>query len=174
MYRNLISTTRLSVALILFAVLSGCAAGPVKLTQPPSELSVTQVRALIAEQGAVTESLGDPVLWGGTVLSVANLADNTQIEIMAHPLDRRQRPMIGRTAQGRFVASYEGFAEPLDFPAGRVVTVLGSLGEPVKGSVGEATYVYPSIQVIDSHLWNEQDRAPRSGVTFGIGINLGN
>jgi len=171
---KLISTTSQAIALVLVAALSGCAAGPIKPAQPPSALSVTQVREIIAEQGTVTVSSGEQVLWGGTVLSVANLADNTQIEIMAHPLDRRQRPMIGKAAQGRFVASYEGFAEPLDFPAGRVVTVLGSLSEPVKGAVGEATYVYPSIKVIDSHLWSEQDRATRSGVSFGIGINLGN
>ena len=163
------------IYLTLSGVLAGCATSPIELEQPTSSVSVTQARASL-EDGD-TSTLTSPeanVLWGGTVLSVSNLTDSTQVEIMGFPLDRQQRPTTGHTPQGRFVASYEGFVEPLDFPIGRVVTLLGSISDPIRGTIGEVEYVYPAINVIDSHLWTEQELAPKPRVSFGIGINLGN
>ncbi len=164
--------TRLPACLLLCGMLAACASGPIKLEQPASSISVAQVRATIEADDAAPTPPQTQVLWGGTVLSVANLADSTQVEILAYPLDRRQRPMTGRTAQGRFVASYEGFVEPLDFPPGRIVTLFGTLTDPVRGVIGEVDYVYPSINVNESHLWSAQELAPRSRVSFGIGIRL--
>lgn len=164
--------TRLPLCLLFCGLLAACATGPIKLEQPASSISVAQVRATIEDNDASQVSQQTQVLWGGTVLNVSNLADSTQVEILAYPLDRRQRPMTGRTAQGRFVASYEGFVEPLSFPPGRIVTLLGTLTDPVRGVVGDVDYVYPSINVSESHLWSEQELAPRSRVSFGIGIRL--
>ena len=163
---------RLPICLLLYGMLAACASGPIKLEQPASSISVAQVRATIEADDAVPVSSQAQVLWGGTVLNVSNLADSTQVEILAYPLDRRQRPMTGRTAQGRFVASYEGFVEPLNFPLGRVVTLFGTLTDPVSGVVGEVDYLYPSINVSESHLWTAQELAPKSRVSFGIGIRL--
>jgi len=175
MLRKFSMLSRVLIWPVLCAGLAGCAAtSPINLEQPPSTISVTDVRASITDSDTSSSVTEGDVLWGGTVLNVSNLADSTQVEIMAHPLDHRQRPITSRKAQGRFVASFEGFVEPLTFPPGRVVTLLGSLREPVRGTVGEAVYVYPVIAVIDSHLWTAQELAPRSGVSFGIGISLGN
>lgn len=164
----------LSVAL-LFTSLAGCASGPIKFEEPAESLTVPKIRQAIASQEESPWELnGERVLWGGTVLSVTNLPEATQIEVIAYPLDRRQRPMTGRDAQGRFVAYFEGFVEPLNFPNGRAVTLSGTIIDPVSGSVGAASYEYPAIEVIDSHLWSPEELRARSGVTFGIGINLSN
>ena len=160
--------------LLVSVVASGCASPPIKLTQPPSSLSVAQVRATLTENETPQISVDDQVLWGGVILKAENLTDATQVEILGYPLDRHQRPLPSKNAQGRFIARYGGFVEPLDFPIGRSVTVLGSLVEPLSGKVGEANYVYPVVSVDQSHLWRAQDLPRRPRFSFGVGISLGN
>ena len=173
--KRLISHLRLSrflSLLVMSIVASGCASSSIEPDQPPSPLSVAQVRATLAENGSPQIPVDDQVLWGGVILKSENLTDATQVEILGYPLDRRQRPLSAKNAQGRFIALFDGFVEPLDLPVGRSVTVLGSLAETVSGKVGEADYLYPVVSVDQSHLWNPQDlpRAPR--ISFGVGIKL--
>ena len=161
----------LLVALVSVAV-SGCVSGPIEPAEPTSTLSVAQARArLVADEGPLI-SADDQVLWGGVVLKTENLVDATQVEILGYPLNRRQRPLTGQEPQGRFIARFNGFVEPLDLPIGRSLTVLGTLGEPVTGKVGEASYRYPEVLVIQSHLWPPQDLRPRTRFSFGLGVGL--
>ena len=166
--------TRLHYLLLMACVASGCASPPIKPTQPPSLLSVAQIRAALTENETPQITVENKVLWGGVILKAENLADTTQVEILGYPLDRRQRPLSSKTAEGRFIAQYDGFIEPLDFPIGDSLTVLGSLVEPITGKVGEANYIYPVVSADQSHLWQLQDlpRPPR--VSFGLGLIFGN
>ena len=159
------------VALISVAV-SGCASGPIEPAQPPSNLSVAKARAALVEDGDTSISVEGQVLWGGVILKTENLADATQVEILGYPLNRRQRPLTGNEPQGRFVARYKGFVEPLDLPVGRSLTVLGTLGEPVAGKVGEASYIYPEVIVTQAHLWRPQELRQRPRFSFGLGVGL--
>ena len=161
--------------LIAVAVLaSGCAAPPIKPVQPPSTLSVAQARSALVENDGTEIPPGSRVLWGGVILKAENLTDATMVEILGYPVDRRQRPLPGEEPQGRFIAEFDGFVEPLEFPNGRYVTVFGPLADPVTGLVGEASYQYPVVSVEQSHLWRPQDlpRPPR--ISFGVGISVGN
>lgn len=169
------------MALILFMG-SGCSSGPIKPDQPVSDLSVTDVRAeLLVSSTASQESRSIDsmdnntlVIWGGTIINTQNLSDTTQIEIMGYPLDRRQRPMTARDPQGRFLIQYKGYLEPVDYAAGRSLTVLGRLQDVITGTVGEAQYQYPALQSESIHLWKPYDQSTRSGFSFGMGINLSN
>jgi len=97
---------------VLCAGLAGCATAPIKPEEPPSTISVSDVRTSITNGDTSASVVTGDVLWGGTVLNVSNLADSTQVEILAYPIDRRQRPLTSRTAQGRFLALFDGFVEP--------------------------------------------------------------
>ncbi|NND89969.1 MAG: hypothetical protein HKN42_03835 [Granulosicoccus sp.] len=154
--------------------LSGCASGPIETGQAPAEFSLAEARQLISDEQSLSMPDSEPVLWGGIVLNTQNLAESTQIEIMGYPLDRRQRPMTGRDAQGRFLAVYPGYLETVDYAAGRVVTVFGPVNGVTTGTVGESTYIYPTVLVEQIHLWQESASYPRTGITFGIGINIEN
>lgn len=178
------STAGINLAILVLAavIFAGCARGPIEPDDSISELSVSDVRSqLIADSTKTLTSLeitrltdDESVLWGGIIINTSNLTDSTQIEVMGYPLDRRQRPIKSRDAQGRFLIKHKEFLEPLDYAAGRSITVLGRLQDVVSGSVGEATYQYPALQSESLHLWSPYDSSSNTGFRFGIGINISN
>ena len=158
----------------LVTTVTGCASGPIQIDGEPLDLTVAQVRSQLGEDRKMSLPESGAVMWGGVVLKTENTSDATQIEVMGYPLDRRQRPMTSREAQGRFLVRHEGYLEPVDYAAGRSVTVLGTLSGVITGSVGAAEYQYPLLQSDEIHLWNQVAPASNLGFTFGVGINLGN
>jgi outer membrane lipoprotein len=120
---------------------------------------------------------GERVLWGGTVVSVTNMEKRTQLEILAFPLGRGQRPDTDAQARGRFLAVADDFLDPADYAAGREVTVTGSLKPVKQGRIGELDYTYPVVSVTDIQLWPRRDASGRSGdsgVRFGFGVIIHN
>ena len=115
------------------------------------------------------------VLWGGVLLGASNLDDSTQLEVLAYPLDRRQRPMTGRDSAGRFLILADGYLETLDYADGRLVTVLGAREGVREGRVGDAPVVWPVVRSEQLHLWRDGAAAnERPRFTFGLGVSLGN
>ena len=113
------------------------------------------------------------MLWGGTIIGTANLESGSQLEILAHPLDRTQRPQVGRPSEGRFLVESSDYLEPLDFAEGRQVTVLGQLDGLDEVRVGEARREFPVVRPDELHLWRGDGARPRTGFTFGIGVGSG-
>ncbi len=118
--------------------------------------------------------------WGGTIVSVKNLADRTLLEIMAYPLDRKGRPRTDERPLGRFIADRKGFLEPMNYAPGRRVTVTGPMLGYTDGRVGEAPYRYPALQADKLELWPdiregfEQGRRPDVHLGIGAGSWGGN
>ena len=161
--------SRTGAALAAALALGACASTPIDLEE--RGVAVEPVSpAEVAEDPALAR--GD-VLWGGTIIGVANLAAGSQLEIVAHPLDRTQRPQAGRPSEGRFLARSDDYLEPLDFAEGREVTVLGALEGVEEGRVGEARRDFPVVRADELHLWRGEARRPGTGLTFGIGIGSG-
>lgn len=114
------------------------------------------------------------VIWGGTVVSVTNFPDHTEIEVLARPLDGSQRPRLNATPNGRFIALLSGYVEPLNYPRGAPVTISGTLDGSRAGKVGEADYVFPLVKVVQSHRWTADEMAQgHSNVHFGLGVGVG-
>jgi outer membrane lipoprotein len=114
------------------------------------------------------------VIWGGRVVNVRNLPDHSEIEVLAYPLDSSQRPKANDSGSGRFIATLSGYVEPMDYPAGALVTVSGTLSGSRAGQVGEASYVFPLVSVAQAHVWTPQEMgAGRSNVHFGVGLGVG-
>ena len=158
----------------LVTTVTGCASGPIQIDGEPSDLTVAQVRSQLGDDREMSLPESGAVLWGGVVLKTENMSDATQIEVMGYPLDRRQRPMTSKEAEGRFLVRHEGYLEPVDYAAGRSVTVLGTLSGVITGSVGATEYRYPLLKSDEIHLWNQVAPANNPSFTFGVGINLGN
>ncbi len=158
------------VALALAGLLSACAPAPLYKVAPDTPaISPAQV-ANTPEQYQ-----GRTVVWAGTVVQVTNYDDHSEIEVLSYPLDSSQRPVIGRNnSQGRFIAVLPGFVEPLNFPPGAPITVLGTLDGTHTGKVGEAPYVFARVKVRQHHVWTASEmRSGHSHVSFGMGIGVG-
>jgi len=149
-------------------LICACASGP-KFDVSGVDRALTP-RAAVAEQEILVNR---SVLWGGVLLKTTNLENETRLEVLAYPLDGRQRPIRDSDPLGRFIVAYVGFLEPADYTEGRMVTVLGKVGDTVAGKIGETDYSYPLLSPEKVYLWpREPSRAP-SNLQFGIGIGLG-
>jgi len=114
------------------------------------------------------------VIWGGSVVNVRNLPDRSEIEILAYPLDSSQRPILRSGASGRFIAVVPGYVEPMNYPGGAPITIDGQLGGTRVGQVGQASYVFPLVNVAQSHVWTaEEMRSGHPNISFGVGVGVG-
>ena len=159
----------LSVLLLVTLFLVGCATTKAFNTEGV-DLSLSPKRATVESEALK----GKTVLWGGMVIATTNLKDNTQIEILAYPLDSYQRPMIEEQALGRFLAIQSGYLEPADYAQGRYITVRGTLGATRMGRVGESEYVYPVVNLNQLKLWPKEGEYVEPRVRFGIGVMIRN
>ena len=134
----------------LLLALAGCATTslPPEIRDPPTpDVSVAQVQAAPAQYA------GQAVRWGGTILSVHNLPQVTEIEILARPLADGGAPRTDGGGQGRFVAQIPGFLDPAEYPTDRRITVAGGVAGVETRKVGDYPYRYPVVQVRSHRLW---------------------
>jgi len=113
------------------------------------------------------------VVWGGKILDVRNREETTEIQIVAYPLDRAQRPDPGAPTEGRFIVALPGYVEPLDFPAGRFVTLRGRVAGTRVIRVQDRDVVLPLVADATVHLWPVNFPYERPRVSFGIGVGVG-
>ena len=114
------------------------------------------------------------VEWGGTIIAVSNQRDSTELEVLAYPLATDGRPDTTAPSSGRFIAVRQGFLEPADYRAGRLVTVSGPVLGVRQGQVGQAQYSFPTMAADSLRSWPVGDIGGSRGVPFGtIGIGVG-
>ena len=161
------------IAIITFLLLSGCASVP-PILATPEDTPLSSYEDVVLNQAQV-----DSVArWGGVIAHVDNTATGSVIEMVHFPLKSSGRPNLSRASIGRFKVFVDGFIDPLVFKQERVLSVLGTVGEPVEGSVSEQVYVYPSLHATGYYLWEDVEEFDynRIQVTpffrFGHGIGL--
>jgi outer membrane lipoprotein len=166
---------RLASKLIRLAVPAGllalvaCAPAPIYKTSAAAAVATPAQVAHTPERYSSSE-----VVWGGRVVHVSNFPGHSEIELLAYPLDSSQRPRANDSGSGRFIAVLRGYAEPLDYPAGALMTVDGKLNGTRAGKVGEADYLFPLVEVTQSHVWTPEEMSKgRSNVRFGVGVGIG-
>jgi outer membrane lipoprotein len=139
--------------LIALVLLAGCAG------QMPAELRTPSPTPLtpIAARAAPERHSGSIVRWGGGILAVRNGPRTTDFEVLARPLDAAGRPKPDTAAAGadygRFIARFEGFLDPAQYPRERLLTVTGTLVGVETRDVGSYPYRYPVVQAKAKHLW---------------------
>jgi outer membrane lipoprotein len=166
----IMTVSRKLFVLLAVLLIAGCATKP--------RFETTAINTDVTPQMALRNfnaAQGREVLWGGVVVNSSNLADATQIEVLAYPLDDRQRPNTDRSPIGRFLAVNPGYLETADFAPGRLITVRGTVEDQMTGKIGEASYTYPVVEMTDNQLWQREQTADfsRPRVNFGIGVMIG-
>jgi outer membrane lipoprotein len=154
------------LVLLLLAGLAGCAT--------PVFKNVAAVPATPSDVAVEPERYHDAdVLWGGKILGVRNLADSTEVEIVAYPTDYAQRPDMNAPTVGRFILALPGYVEPLDFPAGRFVTLHGRVQGTRSRVIDDRDLVYPLVVEANVHLWPVNFPYDQPHVSFGLGVGVG-
>lgn len=139
------------VLTLLVLALSGCAGNlPRHIAEAP--LGSPGVAAVAASP---EDWVGQPVRWGGVIVSVQTWAEETRVELAARDLGGSGRPKLSDVSPGRFIARLQGFLDPSIFRADRELTVYGTLEPPEEGRIGERPYTYPVVRVQEYHLWPE-------------------
>lgn len=151
----------------LLTLLAACAPAPIYPAHGGAFVSATPEQVATAP----ANFHGLRVVWGGRVIRVHNLARDSEVEILAYPLDSSQRPRVRQPATGRFIAIVPGFVEPMEYPAGALVTLRGTIAGSRAGDVGQAAYTFPTVDSRAMHRWTAGEmRQGHPNVNVGIGI----
>ena len=155
-----------SLLILLLVAVTGCASQPV--------IDSADYDATISPN-AVSESIerhtDRAVIWGGVILSIANQIDGTQLEVLAYPLDSAHQPITSDQSTGRFLIVTDAFLEPVDYVAGKQVTVSGQISGIVSGKIGQASIEYPVLSSDQLHLWSKKSNRIRP--VIGVGFSFG-
>lgn len=101
----------------------------------------------------------NPVRWGGTIIDVDNEPDTTKMQILLYPLNFYGRPILSRTALGRFIAVSKQFLDPAIYTKGTEITVAGSLQGTMQKKVGEKSVTVPVVAIDEQHIWPAYSRS---------------
>ncbi|MEE4331558.1 MAG: Slp family lipoprotein [Wenzhouxiangella sp.] len=154
------------VLALVVLIISGCATSPFESEE--SIVSGIGPAHALAESGHE----GQRAIWGGRIVSVSNLADRTEIEVVSLPLDRGDRPRLGAEGGVRFVLVQPGFLEPTRYAPGRYLTVLGQIEGVEARPVGDYLYDHPVLSAESIHLWPADTARWQSRSRFSIGIGI--
>jgi outer membrane lipoprotein len=171
------SRSRIVAAVLAAALLiSGCAStGAGDCRAPIGNRALTP--AVVAAQGG---HQGEAITWGGTLVSARNLADATDLEVLAYPLDDCGRPLLNEPPQGRFIIRHPGYLETAGLAPGRSVTASGRIIATLDGRIGETDYRFPVLEDAAPRVWPERRRAAgydnarvRPWISVGVGGGRG-
>ncbi len=96
---------------------------------------------------------GRTVILGGEIIEVRNKGEETHLLILQRPLDVSERPKLDALSEGRFIARFLRYLDPVLFAPQREVTVAGVVGGTRTEPVGETQYRYVLIDGVEIHLW---------------------
>jgi outer membrane lipoprotein len=140
---------KFNLVIITIALLGGCASKPPAAISkvPPENPSLTSVRM------DIDSFIGTEVRWGGVISKVENRATHTWIELVRQKLRENGKPRTDDRSDGRFIASFEGFVDPVVYEVGRPLTVVGTIEAKTERSIGDYDYLFPIVTVEGSYLW---------------------
>ena len=146
----------------LLVMLTGCAS-----TEGPGSSPDAQTLTFLQVKATPDSFKGQPVVFGGEVLTARRLKDGTRIEILQLPLDKSTRPGYDLTqSQGRFIANQREFLDPATLPPGTSVTVTGEVTGSITLPLDETDYTYSVIDIKQLRVWARWEyMAPNSAPT---------
>jgi len=149
-------------------LLSACSSTP--KVADDADRSTTPTQAVAANAALLNKRLQ----WGGVIVDTQNLADSTELQVLAYPLKKNGKPDVTTAPSGRFIAQHPGYLESVDYTMGRQVTVTGELSSIRQGEIGEAAYSFPILQADELVLWpKESEGETKPRINFGFGIGSG-
>ncbi len=160
--------------LALALVLTGCAVSPFnKIGLEQVDRRITYAQAVQTPDAVRNRQ----VVFGGSIISTRNLANQTEITVLAYPLDDTDRPVISATPLGRLIFVHPGYLESVQYAPGRLLSARGTLAGVQAQPLEENTYTYPVLEVRELYLWSENDEIPSQGyfpswLNIGVGVVL--
>lgn len=100
--------------------------------------------------------VGKQARWGGVIVAVKNLQQQTMLELVHYDAYSSSRPKVTDESKGRFRVYVQQFLEPGIFKSGRMVSALGTIAPPENGKVGEYEINYPVLTDAQVHIWPEE------------------
>ena len=136
-----------------------------------------QARSQVTYTGAFSDVLSNPtgfegqtVIWGGKVIEIQNQGGFTEIVALQLELDSKYRPTDSDKSQGRFLIRSDQFLDPVIYPPGTLITVVGRLQGVEKRLIGEMEYQYPVIDVVEIQKYDPQQKSkPQLHIGIGVG-----
>ncbi len=156
---------RTLVLLSLVLGLISCAGG---ISQQARD-QITYVGPFTDVQREPLKYQGQTMLLGGKVIETSTRAGTTEMVVLQLEIGNRDRPRDNDQSQGRFLVRSAQFIDPAIFPPGTLITVAGRLQGSESRLIGEMSYAYPVIDILEIKKWPpNSDPSPR--FHFGIGI----
>lgn len=173
---NAIKNIKLLAGVLAFSLVTGCVNVPneIDVAENTNLVPFDKVNASIVNVGPstdaslTTDNSGQKARWGGKIVSVVNKKDVSEIEVVFFPENSYGKPKTGMPSSGRFKAVVEGFVDPLVFEQGRLITVVGEVGQSQSGIIGEQDYLYPTLNAMGYYMWKESTNINVELDTFGF------
>ncbi|MDP2167725.1 MAG: Slp family lipoprotein [Thermodesulfovibrionales bacterium] len=107
-------------------------------------------------QSDVEKYKDSPFLWGGTIVKATIVNAGTLVEVVQKPVNKYGEIIDKDVSGGRFLGLYSGHLDPQIYRKGRNITVTGRLTGSEERKIGDATYVFPVLEIKELYLWKEE------------------
>lgn len=146
-------------------ILSGCAALPDSIKTDNYHRQISFETLKKSDDIAPEEQ----VVLGGKIISINNLTNTSEIEILQLPANYYGRPDDDtRMSDGRFIATFEGLLDPAVYEEGELISVRGIYEGKREGFIGDHPYTFVVIKSDGLHIWE-----PRTEAEFHYVIGIG-
>ena len=112
-------------------------------------------------------------LLGGQIIATSVKKEETWVEVIEKPLDRKDKPKDTSISHGRFLILFKGFMDPAIYAPGRKITVAGEVqGRKILPINNEVPYSYPVITPKEHHIWKYEEPDHGPWFSFGVGVGI--
>ncbi len=101
-------------------------------------------------------SKGKLFILGGIIVNTKVTKEGSLIEAIYVTVDSRGYLKNISASNGRFLALYKGFLDPLIFRQNREITLAGVFKGTRTGIIDEVSYTYPLFEIEEFYLWEEK------------------
>ena len=162
--KGAVAMKNISIILLSALFMVSCKNVPSQIEVAPTQV-LTTFESVSADKSS-SVGIGSKARWGGKIVAVENKKDVSEIEVVYFPENSSGKPRIGQPSIGRFKAIVDGFVDPVVFEPGRLITVVGEIGEVQSGLIGEQEYQYPSLNAMGYYMWKETQDVQVDGYRF--------
>ncbi len=99
---------------------------------------------------------GKLFILGGIIVDTRVTDEGTLIEAIYVPVNSLGYLKNLSAVDGRYLALYDGFLDPLIFRKDREITLAGEFVENRRGKIDGMEYVYPLFRIKEIYLWEEK------------------
>lgn len=135
-------------SLLLMLVLSACSVLPTVFND--ARIKDVAYAQLLASPDIYRDTM---VRWGGVIIGLENIENQSLLQVMYYPLDRYGRPDIDSSSEGYFVIQSPVPLDPKEYTEGRELVAVGVIAGKTESSSMQGRGGLPLIKASGIHLW---------------------